>query len=97
MVQRYILQKMFEKLPPDTKRVTRPSKYSNPFKIKEHGGKYTREEAIKKYEEWLQNKLKEDPNFLDPLRKFNYLACFCKPLSTPCHVDVIIKYLRSGE
>lgn len=75
MVERYILTKMFEKLPPGTKRVTRPSKYSNPFKIKDHGGKYTREEAIKLYEEWLQKKITENPSFLDPLKEMKYLAC----------------------
>ena len=94
MVKRYILNKMFEKLPPNTKRVTRPSKYSNPFKIKEHGGQYTREEALKKYETWLQENLKKDPKFLEPLRSMKYLACFCKPLSTPCHVDILIKYIE---
>ena len=95
MVERYILKKMFEKLPPDTKRVTRPSKYANNFKIKEHGGKYTREEALEQYEKWLQQKLQDNPAFLDPLREYKYLACFCKPLTTPCHVDILIKYLES--
>lgn len=94
MVERLILNKMFEKLPPGTKRVTRPSKYSNPFKIKEHGGKYTREEALKEYEKWLQKKLAEDKNFLEPLREYKYLACYCKPFTTPCHVDILIKYLE---
>ena len=94
MVERFILHKMFEKLPPGAKRVTRPSTYANPFKIKEHGGPYTREEALKKYEEWLQNKLKEIPKFLDPLKEYKFLACYCKPLSTPCHVDILIKYLN---
>lgn len=88
---------MFQKLPPDTKRVTRPSKYSNPYKIKEHGGSYTREEALQKYEQWLQQKLQEDSAFLEPLRHVKYLACFCEPLSTPCHVDILIKYLDSTK
>ena len=97
MVERYIMNKMFEKLPPQTKSVARPSKYSNQFKIIEQGGIYTRVESMHLYEEWLQKKLIDDPMFLEPLRDVKYLACYCKPMSTPCHVDILIKYLEATK
>ena len=95
MVERYIMNRMFEKLPPQTKRVARPSRYANQFKLIEQGGVYTRQESMQLYEEWLQEKLQEDPLFLEPLRNMKYLACYCKPMSTPCHVDILIKYLEA--
>ncbi len=50
----------------------------------------TREEAIKKYEEYLMNcpmLLKLLPNL-----KGKTLGCHCKPKS--CHGDILVKYIR---
>lgn len=70
--------------------VDRTSKiWGNPFKIGEDGD---REEVIRKYREWLKEKLKEDPSFLEPLRGMD-LVCFC-PLNKPCHADVILEFLE---
>jgi hypothetical protein len=43
------------------------------------------------YAAWLDEQLKEDPEFLKPLRDFN-LGCFCR-LDVPCHADVILERL----
>ena len=82
----------YQKLPPNSARLTRPSHYANPFKLIEHGGVYTLNESLFLFESYLRQKLRDNPSFLDPLRPLNSLACFCS-LDKPCHVDVILKYL----
>lgn len=61
----------------------RPSKWGNPFIV---SFRYTREEAIKKYEEWLREK--------GPIADIHELrgkdlVCWCAPL--PCHGDVLLR------
>ena len=79
-------------LPPNSKNVTRISRWGNPFKIKKHGGEYTLKESLGKYRSWLEQKLAIDPTFLDPLIGFN-LGCFCD-LDSPCHADILIEYSK---
>jgi hypothetical protein len=77
------------RMPSDAVYVGRPSKWGNPYRIGIDG---TREQVIEKYKKWLEEKLKEDPTFLDPL-KGKILVCWC-PLNVPCHADVIDEFLR---
>lgn len=77
------------RMPPNAIYVGRPTKWGNPFKIGVDGN---REQVIKKYEAWLDEKLKEDPKFLAPLYGKD-LVCWC-PLNLPCHADVIIRKLQ---
>jgi len=79
-------------MPANTVYVGRPSKWGNPFRIGVDG---TRDEVISKYRRWLEEKLKEDPTFLDPL-KGKDLACWC-PLDVPCHADVILEMLNKNS
>jgi hypothetical protein len=62
--------------------IGRPSKWGNPFEIGKDG---TREDVIKKYEEWImtQPKLLADL----PELKGKVLACWCSPAA--CHGDVL--------
>ena len=90
-----IIDDLFDMPPPATKvvnlseehfdvRIDRKTKWGNPFHIGVDG---TREEVIKKYEEWLltQDHLMESlPNL-----KGNKLGCWCKPRS--CHGDVLAR------
>jgi len=69
--------------------VGRPSKWANPFRIGIDGD---REAVVRKFREYAMKKLKEDPNWLEPLRGKD-LACWC-PLDKPCHADVLIELLR---
>lgn len=64
--------------------IGRPSKWGNPFVIGIDG---TREEVIKKYEQWI----KTQPNLMKalPELKGKDLACYCSPL--PCHGDVLLR------
>lgn len=73
---------------PNAVYIGRPSKWGNPFKLKEH----SMEQCLALYREWLINKLKEDPYFLEPLRGKD-LVCFCS-LNSPCHGDIIIEFLE---
>jgi len=85
---RICLKNRFEKNPENTVRVSRPSRYGNPFPLTE----YTREESLRLYEEWLKKQLVEDPSFLSPIYNKN-LACFCK-LEEKCHADILLKFIR---
>lgn len=67
--------------------ITRPSKWSNPFKIGEHGNRC---EVIKKYENWIRTQ----PDLLASLHELDgkILGCVCKP--QPCHGDILVKLLK---
>lgn len=80
--------------------VGRPSALGNPFKLKEAGGTYTRDESVDAYEPYLRKKINEkDPTICAELNRLYKLAkagpvdlqCFCAPLR--CHADVIRKVL----
>lgn len=79
-------------MPEKTKNVTRTSRWGNPFKLKQHGGINTLNSSLYKYEMWLNNKLRADPDFLKPLVGYN-LGCFCK-LDDSCHADILLEYLE---
>jgi len=72
---------------PNAVYIGRPSKWGNPFKV----SKYGLRKCLEKYCEWLENQLRIDTDFLEPLRGKD-LVCFC-PLSQTCHADIIIEFL----
>ena len=76
-------------MPENTVYVGRPTKWGNPYSISAG-----RSHSLKFYRIWLEEKLEEDPHFLDDLKDKN-LACWCK-LSQPCHVDVLLEKLKSS-
>lgn len=67
--------------------IGRPSRWGNPYKLKE----YTLPESLELYRSYLDWHLELDPNWLEPLRGKN-LVCYCS-LDQPCHGDIIIEYL----
>jgi hypothetical protein len=79
------------KMPPNTVYVGRPTRWGNPFKVGPDG---TLEEVIK-YRTWLEERLKTEPDLLEPLRAKN-LACWC-PLDRLCHADVLLKLANKAE
>ena len=79
------------RMPPNAVYVGRPTRWGNPFKVGVDG---TLGEVIEKYRIWLEGRLKEDPDFLNPL-KGKDLACWC-PLDKPCHADVLLRRLEVG-
>lgn len=75
--------------------IGRPSKWGNPFTHlnKTTKAKFkvsTREEAIKKYKEWILNQ----PELLKDLHelKGKILGCWCKPKS--CHGDILVELIE---
>lgn len=75
-----------KKLPDNTKLVSRPSRWGNPYKVSEYG----RDEALRLYRIYLDKK-KID---LTPLIGKD-LACTCK-LSEPCHADILLEKLYNN-
>lgn len=79
--------------------IGRPSKYGNPFTHLTHlGGPLiivdSREEAVKRYEEWLL----EQPELVALVKKElkdKILGCHCKPLD--CHGDILLKIANEEE
>ena len=67
--------------------IGRGSKWGNPYHIGQHG---TREEVIKKYENYLLGNT-DLMNSLNEL-KGKVLACWCSPQA--CHGDILIKLIK---
>lgn len=71
--------------------IGRPSKWGNPFShLPSTCARYrvaTREEAIKRYAEWI----KTQPKLLAMLPELRgkVLGCWCDPL--PCHGEILLK------
>jgi len=70
----------------------------NPYKIKEHGGQYTREQSLERYETLLRNQLENDPVFREAFKDLQgkKLGRWCSP-DEDCHGDIIIQVLESVE
>ena len=71
--------------------VGRNSKWGNPFPL----SNYTLEESLRRYREWLENKLKNNPSFLDEL-KGKDICCWCR-IDRPCHGDIILEFLNKNN
>ena len=76
--------------PSDAVYIGRPTKWGNPFVIGKDG---TREDVIRKYEEWIVTQ----PNLMQALHELRGkdLVCFCAPQG--CHGDVLLKLANKGE
>lgn len=71
--------------------VGRPSKWQNPYSIKDYG----RVGALKRFKVYLLQKLHDDPTFLEPLRGQD-LICWCSP-DEDCHGDLLLHYANQEE
>ena len=93
------------KMPPNTVRVARPSKWGNPFVIGIHGDAQT---CVKLYQEKLLRYSHKHGSMVDFLTDCHTieeirrelggknLACYC-PLHSPCHADVLLKIANGKE
>ena len=66
--------------------VGRPSPWGNPFPVASD-----RAGAIAKFRAFAEERLANNPGWLDPLRDAEVLTCWCAPL--PCHADVLIELI----
>ena len=65
--------------------------FGNPFLIGKDGN---REQVIKKYKNYFNQRLVNDQEFEKRIKSLRgkTLGCFCKPFA--CHGDIIVKYLE---
>jgi len=77
------------KQPPGTYYCGRPGKFGNPYSL----AGYDRYLTIAYFRVYVDIKLQNDPTWLDELRQYEYLSCFCR-LDESCHVDVLIELLK---
>ncbi|MGC4075082.1 MAG: DUF4326 domain-containing protein [Nibricoccus sp.] len=76
------------RIPPDTKVVSRPTRWGNPFPAADAA---QRAKAVARYRTWIES---DDGKSIrqqarECLRGYN-LACWC-PLDGPCHADILLK------
>lgn len=74
------------RMPPNTKSVTRPGKWGNPFKI----GTLSLDEVRQLYRIHVHNEISQGRLNLDELRGFN-LACFCSLDAEWCHANDLLE------
>lgn len=70
--------------------IGRGSVWGNPFTVEQFG----RDGCIEKYEQYIRDKLRLNPELWQELRKLEgkVLGCFCKPKR--CHGDILVKILE---
>lgn len=92
---KYSLQDIYKgvKLPDNTKKVDRSTKFGNPFKVGNNEGEFTREEALRLYQIYLDFVISKKLLDIEPLRGYN-LACSCS-LEDNCHADILLKKLKN--
>ena len=67
--------------------------WANKFKLNKDGN---REEIIEKYEKYIIEKIKEEPEKYDLNKLVNKtLGCWCKP--EPCHGDILLKLIKENN
>lgn len=75
--------------------IGRGGPFGNPFVIgaEKDGKDGTREDVIRKFRDYFQQKLKMDPEFRKKVEglRGKVLGCYCVPLD--CHGQIIIDYL----
>ena len=77
--------------PAETIVIARPSRWGNPFTIREHGGEYSREEAVARFRtELLEGRLPYDIGMVKAELRGKNLGCWCS-VDGPCHGDVLLE------
>jgi len=88
--QRFQIASYLQSNPPNGKRVTRPSRWGNPFRIGREAADAAQAVAL------FRDHLKHHPALVEEacreLRGFD-LGCTC-PLDQPCHADVWIEQVN---
>ncbi|CAK6701058.1 DUF4326 domain-containing protein [Synechococcus sp. CBW1107] len=95
--ERIVLRNYLTRLPEGAVRVTRPSRFGNPFRVEVHG----LQDAIRLHREWLltgTEPIQLGRHTYSPVRVRNelhllrgkHLACTC-PAGQPCHADTLIE------
>lgn len=93
------------KMPANTIKVDRSTRWGNPFKIKRLGDNWNwmyevihrmfdnkndaASYALTEFREYIESAIRQNPKLLEPLRGKN-LACWCK-LGELCHADILLE------
>jgi hypothetical protein len=85
------------RLPPQTRCVTRPGPFGNPFPVACPGDPVSHGETVARFETWLA--APEQAEFRARVRRelrgVN-LACYCRP-ELPCHADVLLRWANESS
>lgn len=76
--------------PPDAVVVARPTRWGNPYRIREDR---TAAQAVAKFRAWIEGQ----PEFIEQVRAElagRDLACWCR-IGAPCHADVLLELANS--
>jgi hypothetical protein len=100
------------RMPPNTRYVGRGTRYGNPWSVYDESYQMLLkmtpkgERSVKKsklikqvvnqFELYSREQLRDDPQWLDDLRSYDALACWCA-IDAPCHADVLIRLLEETE
>ena len=79
-----------EKLPDNAKLVSRPSKWGNPYSLKD----YSRDESIALYRQYITRQLESGQLDLSELRGKDLVCTGCK-LGDRCHADVLLELAKA--
>lgn len=85
-----VWNKRHKDAPADAVYVGRPTKWGNPYAMRNESD---RERVCEAFEQHALKRLETDPHWLDPLRGKD-LICFCAPKR--CHAETLIR-LANGE
>ena len=78
------------RMPGNAVYVGRPTKWGNPFAVKDYG----RAQALRLYAAYIEGLVYVGERDLSDLRGKD-LACWCRP-DEPCHADVLIDIVKAG-
>ncbi len=98
------------RMPDNTVKVDRPTKWGNPFRagefynVTEEGNDavidrrkcQSADEAVQMFREYMDYEMSLDLVEALPELRGKNLACFC-PLDQPCHADVLLELANEGE
>lgn len=82
-------------LPSDSVAIGHGTPWANPFKQVNQGGKYTAEESLRLYRQYIEIKLEAGAATLLPLYK-KTLACAC-PGGAGCHGQVLLRLIEEEQ
>lgn len=77
------------RMPPNAVYVGRPTKWGNPFRVKDG---HTVDEAVSLYRTWIDDEINIAPENLKEIKDElggKDLACWC-PIGSPCHADILL-------
>jgi len=89
-MKRIKLKDLFD-WPSYTIRVTRPSKWGNPYPL----SKYSLEESLRLFRKHLEDNPELVVQAREKFKDYKYIGCSCN-LDEPCHADIWLEFLNKN-